>query len=135
MGNEELTQFLHAVSNDKLREEAEENKSDISAEDVFTSRMKGERLRTEQAKNKLLEEEFEGKKQDREQRKDFAERIFSFLVAYMMVVCFILFLSGITINHFYLSDTVLVTLLGTTTANVIGIFIVVAKYLFPQHKE
>lgn len=79
----------------------------------------------------LKVEEYKGKRQDREQRKDFAERIFSFLIWYMVVVGVILFLSGITVNHFYLSDTVLVTLLGTTTANVIGIFIVVAKYLFP----
>lgn len=54
----------------------------------------------------LKVEEYKGKKQDREQRKDFAERIFSFLVVYMVAVCFILFLSGITVNHFFLSDTV-----------------------------
>lgn len=103
-------------------------KTDDSIEDIASS----DDLSIERA---LKVEEYKGKKQDREQRKDFAERIFSFLVVYMTVVCFILFLSGITVNHFFLSDTVLVTLLGTTTANVIGIFIVVAKYLFPQHRE
>lgn len=80
-------------------------------------------------------EEYKGKKQDREQRKDFAERIFSFLVFYMATVGVFVLLSGVALNIFHLSDTVLVTMLGTTTANVIGIFIVVAKYLFPQHKE
>lgn len=80
-------------------------------------------------------EEYKGKKQDREQRKDFAERIFQFLMVYMLFSGFVLVLSGIAINNFHLNDEVLITLLGTTTANVIGIFVIVAKYLFPQHKD
>lgn len=80
-------------------------------------------------------EEYKGKKQDREQRKDFAGKIFNFLMWYMIIAGAILFLSGAKIYGFQLNDIILVTLLGTTTVNVIGLFIVVAKYLFPQHNE
>lgn len=33
---------------------------------------------------------------------------------------------------FYLPDSILITLLGTSTANVIGLLIIVANYLFPK---
>lgn len=36
------------------------------------------------------------------------------------------------LHFFQLSDGVLVALLGTTTVNVVGLFYVVAKYLFPD---
>lgn len=76
----------------------------------------------------IKREELQGRKQDREQRKGFAEAIFALLCLYLFVVMAIVLCvgnKGIT-----LSDTVLVTLLGTTTANMIGIFNFVAKYLF-----
>lgn len=38
----------------------------------------------------------------------------------------------ITFESFALSDAVLITLLTTTTANVLGLMLVVSKYLFPQ---
>lgn len=93
-----------------------------------------EQLREAQLRNEALEEGNIGEKQDRGQRKDFAERIFSFVSIYMAFVFLILFISGTTTTNFYLSDTVLITLLGTTTANVIGILIIVVTYLFSRKK-
>ena len=52
----------------------------------------------------------------------------------MLFVCVVLFLKGIT-SQFYLSDAVIITLLGTTTANVIGILIIVVTYLFSRKKK
>ena len=46
----------------------------------------------------------------------------------------IVFLVGVECNRFHLSDSVLLMLLGTTTANVIGVFNFVAKYLFNKDK-
>lgn len=94
-----------------------------------------EQLREERLKNEALEEENRGDSQDRDQRKDFAERIYSFAAIYMFGVFVILFLSGTETTNFKLSDNVLITLLGTTTANVIGILIIVVTYLFSRKKK
>ncbi len=96
--------------------------------------LKNERLREARLRNAALEGENKGDSQDRDQRKAFAERIFSFVCYYMFSVFFILFLCG-SPNRFNLSDTVLVTLLGTTTANVIGLFVIVVKYLFSRKRK
>ncbi|MCR8918387.1 hypothetical protein [Bacteroides sp. ET225] len=94
-----------------------------------------EQLREARLKNEALEEENRGDSQDRDQRKDFAERIYSFAAIYMFGVFVILFLSGTQTTNFKLSDNVLITLLGTTTANVIGILIIVVTYLFSRKKK
>ena len=72
-------------------------------------------------------EELKGKSQDREQRRNFAQKIFWVVVFYLGVVLFIVFFNGKLTE---VSDTVLITLLGTTTANVISLLVYVAKYLF-----
>lgn len=46
-----------------------------------------------------------------------------------------LFLSGSEDSRFSLSDNVIITLLGTTTANVIGILVIVVTYLFSRKKK
>ena len=94
-----------------------------------------EQLREARLKNEALEEENRGDSQDRDQRKDFAERIYSFAAIYMFGVFVILFLSGTETTNFKLSDNVLITLLGTTTANVIGILIIFVTYLFSRKKK
>ena len=82
-------------------------------------------------KTKELEEKDEFLKdhrQDREQRKVFSFRIFWFMCAYMVLSLVIVFCCGL--ERMRLSDSVLITLLTTTLANVIGVFNFVAKYLF-----
>lgn len=77
-------------------------------------------------------EEIEGLKQDREQRKIFSYVIFGFMCIYMLISLALVFLGGYGI--IFLSDKVLITLLTTSLANVIGIFNFVAKYLFHPKK-
>lgn len=77
-------------------------------------------------------EDYLSKKQDREQRKRFALWIFCFMCGYMAVALLIVFLCGFGLM--YLSDNVLIVLIGTTLADVIGVFNFVARYLFPQSK-
>ena len=93
-----------------------------------------EEFRERKLKNDILEGENAGDSQDRTQRKKFAEKIFNFVSIYMYLVFFVLILSGCE-NKFYLSDSVLITLLGTTTANVIGVLIIVVTYLFSRKKK
>ena len=75
-----------------------------------------------------LQEELDGRKQDREQRKVFALWIFGLVCVYLLVVLTAVYFVGFGLMA--LNDIVLNVLLTTTTANVIGIFIIVAKYLF-----
>lgn len=72
-----------------------------------------------------------GKAQDIEMRKEYAGLIFRFVSYYMVFVFLLLFLSG-SPSSFKMSDAVLLTLLGTTTATVISLFVIVANYLFPK---
>lgn len=86
----------------------------------------------QQKKIERLNEEIEDLKQDRSQRKIFSYCIFGFMCAYMAASIVIIFLCGFEVMH--LDNSILVTLLTTTLANVIGVFNFVAKYLF-HNKE
>ena len=100
---------------------------DISDECIITS------SESDSAQQIALEdsrEELENKKQNRNQRKSYANRLFWFLCGYMILVFLILFFCGFSLSGLTLSDTVLVALITTTTANVIGIFAFVIHYLF-----
>lgn len=80
--------------------------------------------------NKLRAEDLKQREQDREQRKSYAFYAFWFLVVYMALVFVVLIFGGFKPWGFCLKDGVLIALITTTTANVIGIFAFVMKYLF-----
>ena len=103
--------------------------------DDIEEKIKKEELRKLTLENEAREGENAGDNQDRAQRKEFADRIFSFVAMYMFFVGLVVFLCGHKFSSFNLSDTVLVTLLGTTTANVIGILIIVVTYVFSRKKK
>lgn len=79
-------------------------------------------------KNELQDEAIKDLQQDREQRKVLSYALFGFMCFYMLVALVIVFCCGF--NWMRLSDMVLITLLTTTLADVIGIFGFVAKYLY-----
>ena len=91
-------------------------------------------LRKRILENEMLAGYNLGDTQDRQQRKEFAYLIFKFVCYYMFFVSLLLFLCG-SPGHFHLSDSVIITLLGTTTANVIGILIIVVTYLFNKSRN
>ena len=76
----------------------------------------------------LRREELEGKKQDLLQRKGYADKIFILLCLYLSAVMMLLYFNGFGLTN--LEASVLIALVTTSAANVIGIFILVAKYLF-----
>lgn len=80
-------------------------------------------------------EELENKKQNRNQRKTYSNKLFVFLCVYMALVFVVLFFCGFSLFGFKLSDTVLVALITTTTANVIGIFAFVVRYFFHSKQK
>lgn len=71
-------------------------------------------------------EELNNNIQDRKQRKEYAEKIFTLIRIYLGCVLIILILS----HWLHINDNVLNVLLSTTTANVLILFRFVAKYLF-----
>jgi hypothetical protein len=83
--------------------------------------------------HEFKEEELKGNIQDREERKKYADKIFWFLVLFMTITLTSVFISIFKFDQ--LSDTVIVTLLTTTSANVISIFAIVVRYLFRQKKS
>lgn len=71
--------------------------------------------------------------QDRIERKIYAKKIYNLMCAWMIGLAFIIFLNGWSYdNRFRLSEKVLLALIGSVTIEVIGLFVIVAKYLFPS---
>ena len=109
------------ILDDQVRE-ASKKTTKLSADDLDT-----ELRRTEL---EIRQEDLAGQKQDRDQRKKFANKIFWLLISFLFVSLGIVALSGCCKIHFHLSDTILITLLATTSADVIGVFLFVVRYLF-----
>ena len=116
---------------DKVR--PEEVGTSFSERDINALKSQAE-LEAMAIENKLKAEELKQREQDREQRKSYALYAFKFLVAYMVLVFVVLMLGGLRPWGFCLKDGVLIALITTTTANVIGIFAFVMMYLFNTGK-
>ena len=71
-------------------------------------------------------------RKDIEHREKYANRLFWFVAVWVGLMLVIVLLEGSKWASFDLSDTVLTTLIGATTANVLGLFAIVANYLFPK---
>jgi hypothetical protein len=76
----------------------------------------------------------EGVRQDISERKTYANRIFRLLCFWLAGMAGLLVFQGALsgFGWFNLSEKVLLAAIGGTTINVIGIFLVVANYLFPK---
>lgn len=85
-------------------------------------------LAIQQKKIQRLDEEIKDLQQDREQRKYLSYALFGFMCFYMLIALSIVFCCGF--GWMTLQDKVLITLMTTTLADVIGIFSFVAKYLY-----
>lgn len=119
------SEFLMRLLDSRDKETDKSEEKQVNLEDDSPEKLQLKELR---AKVDRLYEENEGLKQDRKQRKIFSCIIFAFMCLYMAVSLIIVFLCGKFV--LFLSDGVLIALLTTTLANVIGIFNFVAKYLF-----
>jgi|GEM_PF-991764 len=86
----------------------------------------------EHLEHKLKVEELASLTQDRKERKTYANRIYWLIVAWLAMLFIVLGFQGFKPFRFEIGDKVLITLITGTTLNVIGIFLVVANYLFPR---
>jgi hypothetical protein len=82
--------------------------------------------------NARLQAEIDDLVQDRDQRKTYGNRLFWLVVVWLIVIGLILTMHGFSYVPFKLSVAVLTTLIGSTTASVLGLFAIVANYLFPK---
>jgi uncharacterized membrane protein (DUF485 family) len=78
----------------------------------------------------------EGQKQDIKERKKYARLFFYLSCAWLVAIVAIIMLQGFGYSFwgapFKLSDSIVLAMIGSTTANVLGILYIVAKYLFPN---
>lgn len=68
-------------------------------------------------------------------RKPYIKGLFILTVVWLAIVIIFLFLQATAKNFFSLSDTVLVAFITSTTVSVIGLFVIVGKWLFPSDKD
>ena len=127
---EKLRSILDKINLESSKNEPkQEERTEIKDDEIELIR-KREEVKTMTVANEIRNEELENRRQDRAQRKVYADNLFTFLCFYMILVFFILYKSGSLYNSFELSDSVIIALITTTTANIIGIFAFVVRYLF-----
>lgn len=81
----------------------------------------------------LLKAQIQKFEDDNTGRREFSRNIFTVVVIWMFLVLMIVIqCAG---GKWHLANSVLIALITTTTANVIGLFIIVANYLFNRQKS
>jgi hypothetical protein len=80
--------------------------------------------------------ELDDLKQDIRARKRYARYIFALIVCWLVAVFFLILSEGISRLPFFgdafsLADSVIIALISGATANVLGLFVFVVRYLFP----
>lgn len=115
-------------NNSELKELEELAKAEESAVVQQDSVMQKETDARQDLELESIREELNSRKQDREQRGEYVGKIHDLVSTYIAVVLMFVLFQGL--GFLRISDKVMITLLSTTTINVIGIFIIVAKYLF-----
>ncbi len=81
----------------------------------------------------VLKQELKESQDTHELRLGYAGRIFWLVCAWLFCVVIAVFMSGYSSNEFNLSDKVLITFITSTTITVVGLFVVVAKWMFPNN--
>ena len=99
--------------------------------DAATShlRFQAEKLQLEITR---LSDENDALRDVHELRKEYIPKLFILTVVWLGFVVFLLLMVAQGARTFYLSDSVLIALITSTTVNVIGIFLIAARWLFPK---
>ena len=90
----------------------------------------------EDLEQQAQKENIEDQKLRRKLREKYSPRLFWLLIGWLVVVTTVIFFDAFSIaincHIFEMSDAVLITLITTTTANIVALFYIVAKHLFPK---
>jgi hypothetical protein len=76
--------------------------------------------------------EIQSFRQDVEQRKTYANRTFCLVVVWLAAIAVVVFLQGFKLSGFSLDAGIVEALIGGTTTGVVGLFLIVTRYLFPR---
>jgi len=128
--NEKLDDFISIFLSETKKAEKGQEKHIAITEDEDKSLRREVEIESLKTDNEIKRELLKSKEQDREQRKEFAIKIYQFLLFYLSCVLLLIILCSSTVFDFEMTEAVIIALLTTTTANVISIFILVVKYLF-----
>ena len=79
-----------------------------------------------------LQQELQALKDTHGLRLSYTGRIFWLVVAWLACVVICVIFSGFKYKGFGLSDSVLIAFITSTTVNVVGLFVLVAKWMFPS---
>lgn len=101
----------------------------------FTWREKELDLRISEQKYLRTVHELKESQQNTELRKIYISRNFFLTCIWLTIVLIIILCQGFGVLHFNLHDSVLITLLSTTTANIIGVLVIVITYLFKNNHK
>lgn len=86
--------------------------------------------------NERLRDELEEARDVHDLRKRYTGRLFWLIVLWLVAVITFVTLTGAWKAGFSLSDSVLIAFITSTTVSVLGLFVLVAKWLYPsQHKD
>lgn len=94
-----------------------------------------ERSRFDRARQEIT---IQGLQQDIREREKYASRIFRLVVCWLSSILLMVIAQGVRwpwmsrYIGFDLPESVLIALVTTTTASVVGILLIVTRYLFPQ---
>jgi hypothetical protein len=72
---------------------------------------------------------------DTASRKEYAKKIFVLTCLWVGGIYVLLLFQGFGYNGFRLGDSVMLAAIGSTTANIIGVFLIVTRYFFPEKKS
>ena len=73
--------------------------------------------------------------QKRDLRQKSASRVFYLVCSWLAYVVAAVFCQGFDFIPFKISDKILVIFITTTTVSILGLYIIVAKWLFPNNDK
>jgi len=95
-------------------------------------RSQEEKLRAVQLANEKLELQNQQLRQDNSNRQLYAQRLFLLIICWFIGLFALLFFQGFAMKKwFLLPENVLLAAIGGSTLNVLGVFAIVVRYLFP----
>lgn len=100
--------------------------SDVNSHKKEMDAVALDQRKIEVKKNKAV---LKNQKQDIKLRREFSLKVYNLVRWWLLFCAIIILVSGFEL--FKLSDTVLTTIIASTSANVLGLFYIVLKYLFP----
>jgi hypothetical protein len=122
---------------EKVKAVAESQGQGIPLEGDHLAMVAEEDLDTQRIKIEVehLRDQVAAYKETHDLRKEYIPKLFWLTVAWLAFVGITLWRAAdIGGRYFHLSDNVLITLITSTTINVIGIFMLAARWLFPSKK-